>query len=149
MGFPFYQSLRLARVRRTLDCNIPPNWLGLYWEVVACVSRWRTCSNSMPLFAPKKVLKPPYNRRFNRFAQPERIDASVSARMLRYRRQRQEAIFDEQHGCHSPREGDVDEKMTAIVRRLWRGSRLTKVCRMTVLKWSKSNEIVVLWLAFS
>ena len=101
--------------------NIPPNWGKTSWLVLGSGGMCSTMEDMLKFYAlvrSEKVLKPPYNRRFNRFGAS--LNGSMRGAYLShaYTGVNDEAILMSNIDADSPREGDVDEKMTAIVRAL-------------------------------
>lgn len=101
--------------------NIPPNWGKTSWLVLGSGGMCSTMEDMLKFYAlvrSDKVLKPPYNGRFNRFGAS--LNGSMRGAYLShaYTGVNDEAILMSNIDADSPRTGDVDEKMTAIVRAL-------------------------------
>ena len=101
--------------------NIPPNWGKTSWLVLGSGGMCSTLDDMLKFFAlvrSGEVLKPPYNARFNRFGAS--LNGSVRGAYLShaYKDADNEAMVMSNIDADSPREGDVDEKMQAIVQAL-------------------------------
>lgn len=98
--------------------NIPPNWGKTSWLILGSGGMCSTLEDILKFFAlvrSDKVLKPPHNARFNRYGSS--LNGSMRGAYLShvYTGVDDEAIMMSNIDADSPREGDVDEKMRAIV----------------------------------
>ena len=98
--------------------NIPPNWGKTSWLVLGSGGMCSTLEDMLKFFSlvrSDNVLKPPHNARFNRYGSS--LNGSMRGAYLShvYKGVDDEAIMMSNIDADSPREGDVDEKMRAIV----------------------------------
>ncbi len=98
--------------------NIPPNWGKTSWLVLGSGGMCSTLEDMLKFFALVRsdtVLKPPHNARFNRYGSS--LNGSMRGAYLShvYKGVDDEAILMSNIDADSPREGDVDEKIRAVV----------------------------------
>ncbi|MCL4216335.1 MAG: serine hydrolase [Candidatus Hydrogenedentes bacterium] len=101
--------------------NIPPNWGKTSWLVMGSGGMCSTMEDMLKFFAlvrSDSVLKPPYNERFN--LSGSSLNGSMRGAYLShaYEGAGNEAILMSNIDADSPREGDLDEKIRALVRAL-------------------------------
>ncbi len=101
--------------------NIPPNWGKTSWLILGSGGMCSTLEDMLKFFACIRsgdVLEPPYNARFNRFGAS--LNGSVRGAYLAhaYTDGDNESILMSSIDADSPREGTLDENISAFVRAL-------------------------------